>query len=66
MAIVVRGDALSEEDVKKAFAQIEEVDVVVSTIGGTPGDPTADSQVLFSCCQPSELPPVALSRVWRL
>lgn len=45
MAIVVRGDALSEVDVRKAFDQIEEVDVVVSTIGGTPGDPTADSQV---------------------
>ena len=45
MAIVVRGDALSEADVQKAFDQIEEVDVVVSNIGGTPGDPTADSQV---------------------
>ena len=53
MAIVVRGDALNEEDVKKAFAQIEEVDVVVSTIGGTPGDPTADSQV------PSQASPAA-------
>ena len=45
MAIVVRGDALSEEDVKKAFDQIEEMDAVVSTIGGTPADPSADSQV---------------------
>lgn len=45
MAIVVRGDALSTEDVKKAFDQIEEVDAVISTLGGTPGDPTADSQV---------------------
>ncbi|KAK9907542.1 hypothetical protein WJX75_005616 [Coccomyxa subellipsoidea] len=44
MAIVVRGDALSTEDVKKAFDQIEEVDAVISTLGGTPGDPTADSQ----------------------
>ncbi|BDA48088.1 Uncharacterized protein At2g34460, chloroplastic at C-terminar half [Coccomyxa sp. Obi] len=44
MAIVVRGDALNKDDVQKAFDQIEEVDAVVSTLGGTPGDPTADSQ----------------------
>lgn len=46
MAIVVRGDALNPEQVQKAFDQIEEVDAVVSTIGGTPADPSADSQVL--------------------
>ncbi len=45
MAIVVRGDALNKDDIQKAFDQIEEVDAVVSTLGGTPGDPTADSQV---------------------
>lgn len=45
MAIVVRGDALQTDDVQKAFDQIEEVDAVVSTIGGTPADPLADSQV---------------------
>lgn len=45
MAIVVRGDALNPEQIQKAFDQIEEVDAVVSTIGGTPADPTADSQV---------------------
>ena len=45
MAIVVKGDALSPEQVQKAFDQIEEVDAVVSTIGGTPADPAADSQV---------------------
>lgn len=45
MAIVVRGDALQKDDVQKAFDQIEEVDAVVSTIGGTPADPLADSQV---------------------
>ena len=52
MAIVVRGDALNTEDVQKAFDQIEEVDAVVSTIGGTPADPVADSQVPKhpSCC----------------
>ncbi len=45
MAIVVRGDALNKDDIQKAFDQIEEVDAVVSTLGGTPADPTADSQV---------------------
>lgn len=44
MAIVVKGDALQPESIQKAFDQIEEVDAVVSTIGGTPADPTADSQ----------------------
>lgn len=43
MAVVVRGDATSKADVEAAFAQIEDVDLVVSTIGGTPADPTADS-----------------------
>ena len=47
MAILVRGDAMSKEDIAKAFEQIEEVDAVVSTIGGTPADPMADSQVLL-------------------
>ena len=51
MAILVRGDAMSQEDVAKAFDQIEEVDAVVSTIGGTPADPMADSQVcLIAIC----------------
>ena len=45
MAIVIKGDALNPEQIQKAFDQIEEVDAVVSTIGGTPADPTADSQV---------------------
>ena len=49
MAILVRGDALKKEDVEKAMGQIEEVDAVVSTIGGTPADPTADSQVVPRC-----------------
>ena len=60
MAIVVRGDALNEEDVRKAFDQIEEVDAVVSTIGGTPADPTADSQV--PTASPSQLQPLDDSR----
>lgn len=45
MAIVVRGDALDTKEVDAAFAEIEEVDAVVSTIGGTPADPRADSEV---------------------
>lgn len=44
MAIVVKGDAMSTEDVQKAFDSIEDVDAVVSTIGGTAADPSADSQ----------------------
>ncbi len=46
MAIVVKGDALDEASVKAAFDQIEEVDAVISTVGGTPADPRADSEVL--------------------
>ena len=49
MAIVVRGDAMSPDDVAKAFGQIEQVDAVVSTIGGTPADPNADSQAREPC-----------------
>ncbi len=45
MAIVIKGDALQPDSIQKAFDQIEEVDAVVSTIGGTPADPQADSQV---------------------
>lgn len=45
MAIVVNGDACKPEDVEKAFAAIDGVDAVVTTIGGTTADPTADSQV---------------------
>jgi nucleoside-diphosphate-sugar epimerase len=43
MAVVVKGDATVRSDVDAAMEQIEDIDVVVSTIGGTPGDPTADS-----------------------
>lgn len=45
MAIVHNGDACNPEDVEKAFAAIDGVDAVVSTIGGTTADPTADSLV---------------------
>ncbi|KAK9816215.1 hypothetical protein WJX74_009237 [Apatococcus lobatus] len=43
-AILVRGDAMSVPDVEKAFGQIEEVEAVISTIGGTPANPKADSE----------------------
>ena len=57
MAIVVKGDALDEASVKAAFDQIEEVDAVVSTVGGTPADARADSEVLPELA--SERPPEA-------
>lgn len=47
MAIVVKGDAMSTDDLEKAFGSIEDVDAVVTTIGGTPADPSSDSQVRF-------------------
>lgn len=50
MAIVVNGDACKPEDVERAFASIDGVDAVVSTIGGTTADPTADSQVQADAC----------------
>ena len=45
MARVVRGDALSEKDVAEVFNQIEDLQAVISCIGGTPADPSPDSQV---------------------
>jgi hypothetical protein len=45
MAILVKGDACQQGDVERAFQSIDGVDVVVSTIGGTTADPSADSQV---------------------
>lgn len=44
MAIVAKGDALDPAAVEKVFASIEDVDAVVSTIGGTTKNPEADSQ----------------------
>lgn len=48
MAILVKGDAMSPDDLDKAFSGIEDVDAVISTIGGTPADPSSDSQVDLS------------------
>ena len=39
-----KGDALEPKDVAKAYRMVEEYDAVVSTIGGTPADPRADSE----------------------
>eukprot|EP00877_Chromochloris_zofingiensis_P001485 jgi/Chrzof1/11337/Cz05g32280.t1 len=44
MAIVAKGDALNKAEVDKVFAGIEDVDAVVSTIGGSTQNPQADSQ----------------------
>eukprot|EP00882_Tetradesmus_deserticola_P005020 GHRQ01005290.1.p1 GENE.GHRQ01005290.1~~GHRQ01005290.1.p1 ORF type:complete len:274 (+),score=130.36 GHRQ01005290.1:209-1030(+) len=43
MAIVARADATDRASVDKVFADIEEVDAVISSIGGSTKDPTADS-----------------------
>lgn len=43
MAIVAKGDAMNPEDIEKTFAAIDGVDAVVTTIGGTTEDPSADS-----------------------
>ena len=43
MAIVAKGDAMNPEDIEKTFAAIDGVDAVVTTIGGTTADASADS-----------------------
>ena len=42
-AFLSKGDALNDKDVQKAYDMVEEYDAVVSTIGGTPASPEADS-----------------------
>ena len=54
-AFLVKGDALNPADVERVFAGLDECDVVVSTIGGTPTDPRACSEA--SSCLVSPLPP---------
>ena len=44
MAIVVNGDALKREDIDKALAAMDGCDAVVSSVGGSPGDPAADGE----------------------
>ena len=44
MAIVAKGDALVPSDVARAFDQIEDVDAVVSSVGGSVADPRADGE----------------------
>jgi nucleoside-diphosphate-sugar epimerase len=43
-AFLARGDVLVPADVSRIFASLDECDVVVSTIGGTPADARADSE----------------------
>ena len=42
MAIVINGDATNKDDVQRVFEEIDDLDAVVSTIGGSPADPTSD------------------------
>eukprot|EP00798_Chlamydomonas_sp_ICE-L_P006405 gene6405-3020_t len=44
MAIVAKGDALVKEDVERVFSEIEEIDAVICTLGGSVSDPSVDSQ----------------------
>ena len=42
--VAVKGDVFDPKSVKKALNLVEEYDAVVSTVGGTPADPKADSE----------------------
>ena len=44
-AIQVAGDALEPESLARAFDSIEEVDAVISTVGGTSSNPQVDGEV---------------------
>lgn len=44
MAIVAKGDALKPEDLAKVFDGMEEVDAVISTLGGSTSGPEVDGQ----------------------
>ena len=57
-AISVAGDALDPESLTRAFDSIEEVDAVISTVGGTSSNPQADGEasmlhVAWTCHQAS-------------
>lgn len=43
-AMLSIGDALDQSTIDKTFAALDDLDVVVSTLGGTPADPRADSE----------------------
>ena len=47
-AIQVAGDALEPESLARAFDSIEEVDAVISTVGGTSSNPQVDGEVSVS------------------
>ena len=44
MAIHAPGDAMDPASIERIMEEIDEVDAVVSTVGGTPADPAADSE----------------------
>lgn len=44
-AILVKGDAMDKDAVQKVFNSVDDIDAVISTIGGTPANPHVDSQV---------------------
>ena len=44
-AILLRGDAMDTEGVEKVFSNVDDIDAVICTIGGTPANPLVDSQV---------------------
>lgn len=44
-AILLKGDAMDRTGLDNVFSGVDDIDAVVSTIGGTPANPQADSQV---------------------
>ena len=44
MAIHAPGDAMDPASIERIMEEIDDVDAVVSTVGGTPADPAADSE----------------------
>ena len=55
-AILLKGDALDKEDVEKVFNSVDDIDAVISTIGGTPANPLVDSQVIYWVVAPALIP----------
>lgn len=43
-AILLKGDAMDRTGLDNVFSGVDDIDAVVSTIGGTPANPQADSQ----------------------
>ena len=47
------GDALEPESLARAFDSIEELDAVISTVGGTSSNPRVDGEVLPTIMGPA-------------